>query len=140
MRWTGRSASLVALLLAACATGSGGSSGSPTGSVITSRDLQGTNWNTALEVLRNNPQLRIVNENVFLRYRGPSTINSAIQDRGMLLVLDGTQITSNVVDVLRSIDSSRIKRIEILQPAQAASLYGTAAGSGVLVVQTLSRG
>ena len=125
------------IALAACATGSAGvGGGSATGSVITARDLQGTTWTTAYEVLQNNHNLRVTDQGVFLRNRGPLSINASNQDLSMLLVLDGTQIHRGVPDILRSIDVHQIVRIRILTGGEAGSRYGTEGGSGVLIVQT----
>jgi len=125
------------IALAACATGSAGAGGgSATGRLITARDLQGTVWKTAYEVLRNNHNVRVTDQGVFLRNRGPLTINASNQDLSMLLVLDGTQIHHGVPDLLRSIDVDQIVQIRILTGGEAGSRYGTEAGGGVLIVQT----
>lgn len=125
------------VVLAACASGTGGSGGgSATGSVITARDLDGTTWTTAYQVLQNNHSLRVTDQGVFLRNRGPLTINASNQDLSMLLVLDGTQIHQGVPDILRSIDVHQIGTIRILTGGEAGGRYGSDGGSGVLIIQT----
>jgi hypothetical protein len=123
--------------LVACASGTGGAAGgSATGDVVTARDLAGTTWTTAYEVLQNNHHLRVTDEGVFLRNRGPLSINAANQDLSMLLVLDGTQIHNGVPDVLRSIEVHQIRSIRILTGGEAGSRFGSEGGSGVLIIQT----
>ncbi len=131
----------VALLLgAACASGAGGGTGSATSDLITARDLRGTTWTTALEVLRNNHRLRVTDQAIFLRNRSPLTIYGHSSQDGMLLLLDGTEIHSGVPDLLRSIDAQDIVSIRILDGSQAGSRYGTDGGNGVLIVRTRNGG
>lgn len=122
--------------LAACASGTGGAAGgSATGDLVTARDLKGTTWTTAYEVLQNNDNLRVTDQAVFLRTRSPLTIYGHSSQEGMLLVLDGTEIRSGVPDILRGIQADNIVRIRILNPDQAGR-FGTDGGNGVLIIQT----
>ena len=132
---------LAVTLLTACASGSGRTGGSIQGSVITASDLQGTPWNTAYEVLNHNRLLTIGQQDVLLAAtRGESSLGAAGGGQGMLLVLDGSQTSTGVVDILRSLDAGDIRRIQILRPSEAASRYGTNAQNGVLIIQTKSGG
>lgn len=128
------------LAAVACASAAGGGGGSATGDVITARDLQGTVWTTALQVLENNHRLRVTDQAVYLRNRSPLTIYGHSSQEGMLLVLDGTQIHTGVPDILRSVEARDIVRIQILDAGAAGSRFGTDGGNGVLIVQTRNGG
>lgn len=128
---------LAAGWLCACASAGGRTAGSIQGNVITRQDLVNTPWNTAYDVLAHNRLVVVGPEDIKLSAtRGETSFGSAGGGQAMLLVLDGSEISSGVVDILRSLTVGAVQKIEILRPYEAASHYGTAAQNGVLVIQT----
>jgi TonB-dependent starch-binding outer membrane protein SusC len=71
--------------------------------------------------------------------RGTSTINGSTQP---LYIIDGVQVSGGTLstqapaNVLASINPEDIESIEILKDAAAASIYGSQAGNGVVIVTT----
>jgi TonB-linked SusC/RagA family outer membrane protein len=61
--------------------------------------------------------------------RTPVSINRNIEP---LIVVDGTILTANVVDI----SSLDIESVEVIKGAAAASLYGSRAGAGVIQIRT----
>ena len=67
-------------------------------------------------------------ENVGVRVRGITSLNSS----DALIVLDGQPVTIN----LRDINPNDIESIQILKDAASASIYGSRAAGGVILVNT----
>jgi len=76
---------------------------------------------------------------VSVRVRGVGTINGAVQP---LYIVDGVQIvagglsTITTQNVLGSINPADIESIQILKDAASASIYGSQASNGVVIVTT----
>jgi len=64
-----------------------------------------------------------------IRVRGMSTVNSNI---GPLYVVDGVATTEN----LNSLNSADIESIQVLKDASSASIYGSRAANGVIIITT----
>lgn len=130
---------LAAFLLAGCASGSGGG-GNLSGSVLTREDLADSNRQNLFDVLKNHPSLEVVGSpgrrilSLGTRSDGVEPISG--RRLPILLVLDGTRMTSGIPDVLRDLELTSVQRVEILRPAEAGSRYGTGDHSGVLIVKT----
>lgn len=136
-----RPVALLLVPLLACASASGGND-RLSGSVLTRQDLTRSTENDLFDVLKNHPDLRVVESPstgrsiLTLGTRGSGHSLSAGGARPMLLVLDGSRIRNGAVALLRDLELSAVERVEILRPAEAGSRYGTGSGSGVLVVET----
>ncbi|KAA3436146.1 SusC/RagA family TonB-linked outer membrane protein [Rufibacter hautae] len=76
---------------------------------------------------------------ITVNIRGTATINGSTQP---LYIIDGVQVSpgglsgQTSANVLSSINPSDIESIEILKDAAAASIYGSQAGNGVVIVTT----
>jgi TonB-linked SusC/RagA family outer membrane protein len=64
--------------------------------------------------------------------RGATSINAQGRDQEPLYIVDGVILGSSVVDI----DALDIENIEIVKGAAAASLYGSRAANGVVVIST----
>lgn len=133
---------LFVLLLAGCASAGGRGGTGPTGSVMTQEELAATGQDNLYDVLKNHPSLEMVRsstggEVVVLGDRGSGRDFFTGAPEPMLLVLDGVRMESGIPDVLRDLEVSSVRRVEILRPGQAGSRYGMGSQHGVLVVETL---
>lgn len=76
---------------------------------------------------------------ITVNIRGTGTINGSTQP---LYIVDGVQVSSGSIsgttlsNALTSINPADIESIEILKDAAAASIYGTLAGNGVVIITT----
>ncbi|GGK61097.1 SusC/RagA family TonB-linked outer membrane protein [Rufibacter glacialis] len=76
---------------------------------------------------------------ITVNIRGTATINGSTQP---LYIIDGVQVSpgglsgQTSANVLSSINPADIESIEILKDAAAASIYGSQAGNGVVIVTT----
>ena len=76
---------------------------------------------------------------VTVNIRGTGTINGSTQP---LYIIDGVQVNAGTIggttssNALTSINPADIESIEVLKDAAAASIYGTLAGNGVVIVTT----
>jgi TonB-linked SusC/RagA family outer membrane protein len=64
--------------------------------------------------------------------RGPTSINARGRDQEPLYVVDGVIVNASMADI----DALDIEQIEVVKGAAAASLYGSRAQNGVIVIQT----
>ena len=62
---------------------------------------------------------------------------SSFQNNDPLYVVDGTPVNDDYVNWLNSAD---IASIQVLKDASAASIYGSRASNGVIIIETLKRG
>jgi len=82
----------------------------------------------------------LVGDNVIIRVRGAASISSGSQP---LIVMDGVPLIQgnngqlyNPVNVLADINPNDIESVEVLKDASAASIYGSRASGGVILVTT----
>jgi TonB-linked SusC/RagA family outer membrane protein len=65
--------------------------------------------------------------------RGPTSINASGRSQSPLIVVDGTIMRNGNLDELGGLD---IESVEVVKGAAGATLYGTAAASGVINIKT----
>lgn len=74
--------------------------------------------------------------------RGFSSLNQqGVNDGSPLFVVDGVPVQSSStytggINPLSSLDPSNIESVEVLKDATSASLYGSRAGNGVILITT----
>lgn len=135
--------SVLAVTAIGCAGGGGGGtgggagqgtpappSGSIQGSVITSEDIQGTQFRNAYGILQQNRMVEFRQSRMYLA-------QGAQEPAPMLLVIDGTAVGTGARSPLESVSAGEIARIEILEPAEALSRLGSDAEGGAVVLTTV---
>lgn len=82
----------------------------------------------------------LVGDNVIIRIRGAASISSGSQP---LIIMDGVpliqgnqQLLYNPANALADINPNDIESVEVLKDASAASIYGSRASGGVLLITT----
>jgi TonB-linked SusC/RagA family outer membrane protein len=104
-------------------------------SVITKSNLENNSYSNVLKAIQGKVAgVNILTDgdpasDVNINIRGITSINSS----SPLLVIDGVASTSN----LRDLNPNDIESIQILKDAASASIYGSRAASGVILVNTL---
>ena len=65
--------------------------------------------------------------------RGPTSINASGRNTGPLLIVDGTILRNQSLNEIGGLD---IESVEVVKGAAGASLYGSSAANGVIVIKT----
>lgn len=65
--------------------------------------------------------------------RGPTSINASGRDTGPLIIVDGVIMRVGSLDEIGGLD---IESVEVVKGAAGASLYGTTAANGVMIIKT----
>jgi TonB-linked SusC/RagA family outer membrane protein len=65
--------------------------------------------------------------------RGPTSINASGRKTGPLLIVDGTILRNQSLNEIGGLD---IESVEVVKGAAGASLYGSSAANGVIVIKT----
>ncbi len=65
--------------------------------------------------------------------RGPTSINASGRNTGPLLIVDGTILRNQSLGEIGGLD---IESVEVVKGAAGASLYGSSAANGVIVIKT----
>lgn len=65
--------------------------------------------------------------------RGPTSINASGRSQGPLIIVDGVIMRVGSLDEIGGLD---IESVEVVKGAAGASLYGTSAASGVMIIKT----
>ncbi|MEA3246241.1 MAG: SusC/RagA family TonB-linked outer membrane protein, partial [Gemmatimonadota bacterium] len=106
---------------------------------LTTEDVPVVNPSPMLALQGKVPGLRIAATNgkpgdaPQIMLRGPTSINASGRDTGPLIIVDGVIMRVGSLDEIGGLD---IESVEVVKGAAGASLYGTTAANGVMIIKT----
>ena len=106
---------------------------------LTTEDVPLPSPNPVLALAGKVPGLRIASPNgkpgagAEIMMRGPTSINSSGRETGPLIIVDGVIMRVGNLDEIGGLD---IESVEVVKGAAGASLYGTTAANGVMIIKT----
>lgn len=103
-------------------------------SLITSKKLENKLQNSITSVLEGQSAGVVINKDGEIEIRGISTINGVTAP---LIVVDGYPLIGDGVGI-ETVNPDNIENITVLKDAVAASIYGSRASNGVIVITTKS--